>query len=118
MKRVVIINANREYAESLKSYIGSIGHETVAIIESIEALFLSQETQLANVAIVDSTIEKKDDGIEFAKALRELNKEIDIIFTLPTLSRDFEESLREINPSRVLLKPLDRNELRVALKML
>jgi two-component SAPR family response regulator len=118
MKRVLLVYANSEYAKRLQEYINSIGHEVSAIIDSGEALFLSKEVLSATVAIVDNTIEKKNDGIEFAKALRRLNQEIHIIFTLPALDSEFEENFLEIKPSRVLLKPVDRNELRVTLKML
>jgi len=117
MKRVIIVNRDRVYSNFIGEYINSLGYKVVSHIDSIESLLKLDIVDIF-AAIVDISVETKDDGIEFAKLIKSINNEIKIILTINRYSSKLEKLLSEIEPSRVLLKPLNRNELRVVLKML
>ncbi len=118
MKIVALINNNKEYTNTLKEYIESLGYFAIGNFFTKEKLIGCEKMKKSSIAIIDHTIQKSGDGIEFAKLTKEINRKIAIIYTVKYIEQIEESSLLEINPQRVLLKPIDRNELRIALKMI
>ncbi len=118
MKIVALINNNKEYTNTLKEYIESLGYFVIGNFYTKEKLVACKKIEKSSLAIIDHTIQKRGDGIEFAKITKEKNRKIAIIYTVKYIEQIEESSLLEIKPQRVFLKPIDRNELKIALKML
>ena len=118
MKIVALINNNGEYTNTLKEYIESLGYSAIGNFFTKEKLMECKKIEKSSIAIIDHTIQKSGDGIEFAKLIKEINRKIAIIYTVKYVEQIEESSLLELKPQRVLVKPIDRNELKIALKMI
>ncbi len=118
MKKVVIINSNREYLDQLSDYIESLGYSVLERIYCKSQLLQSNSIKSASVAIIDATVELRNDGLEFARMIKKSNRSIAIIFTIKKYSPVAIEQFLSFSPSRILLKPVNRSELKITLKML
>ena len=117
MKIVLLVNNNSEYTASLREYIESLGYIVLGNFFTKEKLRECREIEKSAIAIVDHTIEKRGDGVEFVKLIKKRNKKAAIIYTLKDIEQLEGSSLLHLKPHRVLLKPIDRSELKIALKM-
>ena len=118
MKIVLLVNNNSEYTNTLKEYIESLGYIVIGNFFTKEKLKECKKLEQSAVAIVDHTIEKRGDGVEFVKLIKQRNKKVAIVYTLKYVEQIEESSLLDLKPHRVLLKPIDRSELKIALKMI
>jgi len=118
MKIVLLVNNNSEYTASLREYIESLGYIVLGNFFTKEKLRECREIEKSAIAIVDHTIEKRGDGVEFVKLIKKRNKKAAIIYTLKDIEQLEDSSLLNLKPYRVLLKPIDWSELKIALRML
>ena len=118
MKIVLLVNNNSEYTNSLREYIESLGYSVLGNFFTEEALNECREIEKSAIAIVDHTIAKRGDGVEFVKLIKKRNKNVAIVYTLKDIKQLEEISLHNLQPQRVFIKPIDRSELKIALKML
>jgi len=118
MKKVVIINSNREYLVQLSDYIESLGYSVLERIHCKSQLLQSNSIESASAAIIDSTVELKNDGLDFARMIKKSNRSIAIIFTIKKYSPVAVDQFLSFSPSRILFKPVNRSELKITLKML
>jgi len=117
MKIVALINSNREYTYTLKEYLEFLGYRAIGNFSSKESLQKCQKIQQSSIAIIDHTVQIHGDGVEFANFIKKINHQITIIYTIQNMEQA-EEPLLKLKPYRILLKPIDRNELKIALRML
>ena len=118
MKIVLLVNNNSEYTNSLREYIESLGYSVLGNFFTKEKLLECREIEKSAIAIVDHTVAKRGDGVEFVKLIKKRNKNVAIVYILKDIKQLEEISLHNLQPQRVFIKPIDRSELKIALKML
>lgn len=118
MKTVILINSNDKYTRGLREYIESLGFLVIGNFSKKEKLDRCKNIPKSSVAIVDHTIVMRGDGIAFARYLKKRNPKIEILYTLKPIERRDEASVLALKPHRILLKPINRSELKIALKMI
>lgn len=111
--RIAICEDNREHAEILEKMVSRWAEREgekviVRCYQSAEQfLFCMKDEECYDVAFVDIQMEKLD-GFQLAKAIREEDRTIAIVFT--TGMRDYALKGYEVSAFRYLLKPLQESE--------
>ena len=113
-KRVVIVEDDYLIADFLAQLCGDFGMEVVGkAFNAAEAMKVIEETT-PDYILMDVRLQGKRDGVDIANAVHAKRPNVKIIFITgsnepPTLDR-----IQEDDPYKILIKPIDPEELRAA----
>ena len=102
MFKLLVVEDDRELNKTVCSYLNQNGYEAVGCLSANEAYDAMYGGTLFDL-IVSDIMMPEIDGFEFARTVRELNKEIPILFM--TARDDFDATVKEagenMNPSGI-----------------
>ncbi len=109
MPKILIVEDNVDLNRAVCSFLSGKGYETYASLDANEAYDVLYENQID--IIISDIMMPGTDGFEFAKAIREYNKETPIIFM--TARDDFtaKQLGYSIGIDDYMVKPIDLDEL-------
>lgn len=110
MFKLLVVEDDRELNKTVCSYLNQNGYEAVGCLSANEAYDAMYGGALFDL-IVSDIMMPEIDGFEFARTVRELNKEIPILFM--TARDDFASKQRgfKMGIDDYMVKPIDLDEL-------
>ena len=110
MFKLLVVEDDRELNKTVCSYLNQNGYEAVGCLSANEAYDAMYGGTLFDL-IVSDIMMPEIDGFEFARTVRELNKEIPILFM--TAQDDFASKQRgfKMGIDDYMVKPIDLDEL-------
>ena len=110
MVKLLVVEDDRELNKTVCSYLNQNGYEAVGCLSANEAYDAMYGGALFDL-IVSDIMMPEIDGFEFARTVRELNKEIPILFM--TARDDFASKQRgfKMGIDDYMVKPIDLDEL-------
>ena len=110
MFKLLVVEDDREFNKTVCSYLNQNGYEAVGCLRANEAYDAMYGGTLFDL-IVSDIMMPEIDGFEFARTVRELNKEIPILFM--TARDDFASKQRgfKMGIDDYMVKPIDLDEL-------
>lgn len=110
MFKLLVVEDDRELNKTVCSYLNQNGYEAVGCLSANEAYDAMYGGALFDL-IVSDILMPEIDGFEFARTVRELNKEIPILFM--TARDDFASKQRgfKMGIDDYMVKPIDLDEL-------
>ena len=110
MFKLLVVEDDRELNKTVCSYLNQNGYEAVGCLSANEAYVAMYGGTLFDL-IVSDIMMPEIDGFEFARTVRELNKEIPILFM--TARDDFASKQRgfKMGIDDYMVKPIDLDEL-------
>ena len=116
MKEILIVEDESLVALEIESFVKSLGYEVLSTVSDAKECFKVIKKKKPDLILMDVYIKGDIDGIECSKKIKQ-NSFIPIIF-ISAFSDD--ETLNRAvltNPSAYLIKPFNRKELEVAIKI-
>jgi len=116
MKSILIVEDESLVALEIESFVKSLGYEVLSTVSDAKECFKVIKKKKPDLILMDVYIKGDIDGIECSKKIKQ-NSFIPIIF-ISAFSDD--ETLNRAvltNPSAYLIKPFNRKELEVAIKI-
>ncbi len=109
MAKILIVEDNQDFNRAVSTYLSQYGHEVFGCFNANEAYDVLYENQID--IIISDIMMPGADGFEFATAVREMNKEIPILFV--TARDDFMSKRMgySIGIDDYMVKPIDLDEL-------
>jgi DNA-binding response OmpR family regulator len=113
---ILIVEDERIVAMEIESYLSSLGYTIKGICSSANEAYQSAidmdiDLILMDIYLIDSN------GIEAASRIKAIKSEIPIIFLTAHMDENTIEQAIAVNPAAYLIKPFNRNELSVAIKI-
>lgn len=117
MFKLLVVEDDRELNKTVCSYLNQNGYEAVGCLSANEAYDAMYGGALFDL-IVSDIMMPEIDGFEFARTVRELNKEIPILFM--TARDDFASKQRgfKMGIDDYMVKPIDLDELLLRIEAL
>lgn len=117
MFKLLVVEDDRELNKTVCSYLNQNGYEAVGCLSANEAYDAMYGGTLFDL-IVSDIMMPEIDGFEFARTVRELNKEIPILFM--TARDDFASKQRgfKMGIDDYMVKPIDLDELLLRIQAL
>lgn len=117
MFKILVVDDDRELNKTVCSYLMQNGYEAVGCLSANEAYNAMYGGTLFDLIISDIMMPEVD-GFEFTKTVRELNKEIPILFM--TARDDFASKQRgfKMGIDDYMVKPIDLDELLLRIEAL
>jgi len=114
---ILIVEDQALVAKELKSTLLELGYNVVSICcSSIEAIDICNKNNI-NIVLMDIYIKGDIDGIDTAKNIQEIQKNISIIYTTALSDEETIKKAIETKPSSYLVKPIKLQELSIALQI-
>jgi len=114
MKNVVIIEDDPAMAMINKRLIERLGYQVInSSLHSDEALLFLKSNNV-DLILLDIMLDEDRDGIEVANLIR-TNSNTPIIFISSKKEAEIEHQISQIQHIQLLCKPLDYNELQIAI---
>jgi len=116
MKNVLIVEDESIVALEIASFIKELDLEVVGIAPSAKKAYGFVEKQQVDLILMDVYIKGEEDGIECAQNIRK-NEKIPIIYISAFSDDETLDRAILTNPISYLIKPFNRQELKVAIKI-
>ena len=116
MKNVVIIEDESIVAMEIEGFVQSLGYKVVATFSNAAACLALLKKEAVELILMDVYIEGDMDGIACAAAIQSWQK-IPIIYISAFSDDETLERAIKTKPSAYLVKPFNREELRIAMKI-
>ncbi len=116
MKNILIVEDESIVALELQQYVKSLNYNVVAMVSNAVDCLHYINNEKIDLILMDVNIKGDIDGIECASSIKSLH-EIPIIYITAFSDEETLERAVATNPSAYLVKPFNRDELKVALKI-
>jgi DNA-binding response OmpR family regulator len=117
MLKVLIVEDESVVALEISSYLESLGCEVVDIVASRKDTLKVIEEKSIDLVIMDIFLENKENGIDIALEIKEINKNIIMIFLTANSDNYNINRAIEVEPLVYLSKPFNRKELYAGINM-
>ncbi len=116
MINVLIVEDESIVALEIAGYVKELGYGVTAIVSSANKAFDVVETKPIDLILMDVNIKGDIDGVTCAKEIKS-NQDIPIIYITAFSDDDTLSRAIETEPSSYLIKPFNRKELQVAMRI-
>ncbi|MDX2302495.1 MAG: response regulator [Microscillaceae bacterium] len=114
--KILILEDNPKIAEELKTMITEFGYEVSGTVKSYEEALESVKNNPPDLALCDIKIHGFKDGIQTARAIKKII-DIPVIYLTAFIEDEIQDRALETEPAAYLIKPINYNQLEVALKV-
>ena len=114
--RIVVVEDDRVVARDIAAQLGRMGHTVLATLPRGEDAVTLAMQERPDLVLMDIRLDGRIDGIEAARAIRELCQ-IPVIFLTAYADDQTLERAAGTEASGYLLKPLDESQLRTSIEM-
>jgi len=114
MKNVLIVEDESIVALEIENYVSDLGYKVVGSVSNAKNALEIAMSEDVTLILMDVRIKGDIDGIECAKSIKEV-KNIPIIYISAFSDDETLERAIETKPSSYLVKPFNRQELKVAM---
>ncbi len=114
MKNVLIVEDESIVALEIENYVSDLGYRVVGSVSNAKSALEIAIKEDVTLILMDVRIKGDIDGIECAKSIKEM-KNIPIIYISAFSDDETLERAIETKPSSYLVKPFNRQELKVAM---
>ena len=116
MKNILIVEDESIVALEIQQYVRSLGYSVISTVSNALDCLHYINSEKIDLILMDVYIKGDVDGIACASEIKSLH-DIPIIYITAFSDEDTLERAIETNPSAYLVKPFNRNELKVALRI-
>ena len=116
MKNILIVEDESIVALEIQQYVQSLGYTVVSTVSNAVECLHYINSEKIDLILMDVYIKGDVDGIECASEIKSLH-DIPLIYITAFSDEETLERAVATNPSAYLVKPFNRNELKVALKI-
>lgn len=114
--KILILEDNPKIAEELKTMINEFGYQVSGSVKSFDEALESVKNNPPSLALCDIKIHGYKDGIQTARAIKNLI-DIPVIYLTAFIEDEIQDRALETSPAAYLVKPIHYNQLEVALKV-
>jgi len=114
MKKVLIVEDESLIALEISSFVQALGYKVIGVVSNAKEALELLETQSVSVVLMDVYIEGDLDGIECASMIQKISKTALIYISAFSDDETLQRAILT-NPAAYLVKPFNREELKVAL---
>jgi len=114
---ILIVEDESIVAMEIASYIEKLGYTVVTVCSNAEDALRITTDEKIDIVIMDICIKGDKDGIETAALIKKEHLQTEIIFLTAHLDDYNVDRAITIDPTAYLLKPFEREELRIFLKI-
>ena len=115
MKNILIVEDESLVALELKSTLESMGYKVIGVAsDSTKALDIVSSNSV-DVVLMDIYIKGSLDGIQTARLIKEMDKDIPIIYTSALSDEETIQRAIQTDPASYQIKPINPKELQVAI---
>lgn len=115
-KKIVIVEDDEITALNLKLSLQKHGYEIVSICDNINQAKKEIDTNTPDIAIIDISLQKSNDGIELAKDIKQKHN-IPFIFLTSYSDDDIIAQAKLTEPYGYIVKPFDPNSLHATIQV-
>ena len=114
--KILIVEDNPKIADELKSMVTEFGYLVIDTVKSFDEAIQSVKNNPPDLALCDIKIHGYKDGIQTAREIKKIT-DIPVIYLTAFIEDEIQDRALETQPSAYLLKPVNYNQLEVALKV-
>jgi DNA-binding LytR/AlgR family response regulator len=114
--KIMAVENDANYAQSLSSIIGELGYELVGVAENAFAALKLVEETLPDLILMDPAINDAINGVELATRIN-ANRRIPIVFVAAFKDQQTFQTARSPFPTAFIIKPYDRISLQSAIEV-
>lgn len=115
-KKVIIVEDDEITALNLKLSLQKQGYEIISTCESVKQAKQDIDNHLPDIAIIDISLQKSNDGIELAKDIH-IKHNIPFIFLTSYSDDDIISQAKLTEPYGYIVKPFDPNSLHATIQV-
>lgn len=114
MKKIIIVEDERELAINIQELLTVLGYEVLAIFNNAKSCIDFLATQTADLVLIDITIKGNDNGIELAKQISSKHQ-IPLVFCTAHSDYSILQQIRSFTPAGYIVKPFSLELLKATL---